>query len=46
MNALVTHALALGIGFLLAMVGFVVMNVKKPDEVDKAEEFIRKAKRS
>lgn len=46
MNTLVSHALALGIGFFLAMAAFVVLNVKKPDQVDQAEGFIRsKAKK-
>lgn len=45
MNALVSHALALGFGFFMALAAFVALNVKKPDQVDKAEEFVRKVSR-
>jgi hypothetical protein len=45
MMTLATHALALGIGFFLALVAFVFLNLKKPEEVDKAEDVIRKVKR-
>lgn len=43
MNAILSHVLAVGFGFSLALVGFVVLNVKKPEALDSAEGKIREA---
>ena len=32
----------MGFGFVLALAGFIYVNRKKPEQVDKAEAFIRK----
>ena len=45
MNALITHVLACGFGFLVALAGFVWLNRNKADQLDAAEDKVRKFKK-